>query len=79
MNNVLERIISLVSFNTNIEAGMIASDTDFESLGFDSLSLMEMAVAIQREFGVDVAENELAMCDTVGELAATVAGVVQDA
>lgn len=79
MNNVLERIISLVSFNTNVEPGMIASDTDFESLGFDSLSLMEMAVAIQREFGVDVAENELAMCDTVGELATTVAGVVQGA
>lgn len=78
MNNVLGRVISLVSFNTNIEAAMIASDTDLESLGFDSLSLMEIAVAIQREFGVDVAENELAMCDTVGELAATVVGVVQD-
>lgn len=75
MTDILARIITLVSANTGVESATIASGTDFESLGFDSLSLTEMTVAIKREFSVDTDEDELARCATVGEMARVVAAL----
>lgn len=72
MTDVLTEIITMVSINTNVEAAKIDSGSDFDSLGFDSLSAMEMAAAIRREFSVDVDDEELARCKTVGEMAAMV-------
>ncbi|MFE1293517.1 acyl carrier protein [Streptomyces sp. NPDC058731] len=44
-------------------------DTDFESLAFDSLVLVEFAVVLSRRFGVDVEDHEL---QEAGTIAATV-------
>ncbi|MFJ8859546.1 acyl carrier protein [Streptomyces sp. NPDC102451] len=45
-------------------------DTDFESLEFDSLVLVEIAVDLSRRFDIDVADSEL---QEAGNIAATVA------
>ncbi|MET9130624.1 acyl carrier protein [Streptomyces antibioticus] len=45
-------------------------DTDFESMEFDSLVLVEFAVALSRRFDVDVEDHEL-------QEAATVAGTAE--
>ncbi|MFI5809207.1 acyl carrier protein [Streptomyces sp. NPDC051561] len=44
-------------------------DTDYESLGFDSLVLVEVAVDLTRRFGVEVADDEL---QQAGNIAATI-------
>jgi acyl carrier protein len=40
-------------------------DTDFESLEFDSLVLVEFAVALSRRFDVDVEDHELKDAGTI--------------
>ncbi|MFF3938596.1 acyl carrier protein [Streptomyces phaeofaciens] len=45
-------------------------DTDFESLEFDSLVLVEFAVALSRRFDVDIEDHEL-------QEAGTIAGTVE--
>lgn len=67
----------MVSISTNVEAAKIDGDSDFDSLGFDSLSITEMTVAIKRKFSVDVDEDALARCLTVGEMAGVVAGLLE--
>ncbi|MFI6346709.1 acyl carrier protein [Streptomyces sp. NPDC050560] len=42
----------------------------FESLDFDSLALIELGVAIQKEFGVIVEESELTPERTLGDIVA---------
>ncbi|ASU80407.1 hypothetical protein CDG81_21450 [Actinopolyspora erythraea] len=37
----------------------VSADSEFESLGFDSLVLVEMAVDLSRELGIDVEDDEL--------------------
>jgi act minimal PKS acyl carrier protein len=36
------------------------ADTDFEDLGYDSLALMETAARIERDYGVRIADSEVA-------------------
>jgi act minimal PKS acyl carrier protein len=41
--------------------------TDFASLGYDSLALMETATKVARDYDVDIAEDELASVRTPAE------------
>jgi acyl carrier protein len=77
MSYILTEVIAMVAVSTNIEAAKINSDSDFDSLGFDSLSITEMTVAIKRKFSVDADEDALARCLTVGEMAGIVTGLLE--
>lgn len=44
-------------------------DTDFETLEFDSLVLVEFAVALSRRFGVEVEDHELHEAGTIAATA----------
>jgi acyl carrier protein len=50
----------------------IGVDTTFESLDIDSLVLVELAVLLERRFGVQVPEGELTAEQTIAEAAALV-------
>ncbi|MFJ4524559.1 acyl carrier protein [Streptomyces sp. NPDC088810] len=39
-------------------------DLTFEELGYDSLALMETAAVLQREFGIEIPDDELFATDT---------------
>jgi act minimal PKS acyl carrier protein len=39
-------------------------DIPFTELGYDSLALMETASRIKREFGVEIADEDIAVVDT---------------
>lgn len=44
------------------------SESTFETLGYDSLALLETANKITREFAITIADQDLAFVDTPGEL-----------
>lgn len=52
-------------------AGDIA-DTAFPELGYDSLAILEAAGAITRQYGVTLAEDEIAAAGTPAEFIAVV-------
>ena len=39
-------------------------DLTFEDLGYDSLALMETAAVLQREYGIEIPDDELFTTDT---------------
>ncbi|MFI9503726.1 acyl carrier protein [Nocardia sp. NPDC052566] len=67
---VIERITTLVSAilkdQLDIEVSGLSADTAFEELGVDSLVLVEVAVMVREEFGVQVTDEELAAGQTIG-------------
>ena len=46
----------------------LTEETGIESLGFDSLSVLDLIYDIQQEFSIDFDPEELAAVRTVGEL-----------
>ncbi|WP_037856537.1 acyl carrier protein [Streptomyces sp. NRRL S-31] len=67
------RIIAIICEHFDTGDTEVSAATDFESLEFDSLVLVELAVILTNEFGVEVTDEELANGRTVGESAAIVA------
>ena len=52
-----------------IEWDALTEDTTIGSLGFDSLSILDLIYDVQQAFGVDFEAEELVNINTVGELA----------
>ncbi len=66
---ITDRIITIIDGNFDTGDSVVAADTDLDSLGFDSLVLVEMALIISREFGATITDEELARCVTVDDVA----------
>lgn len=68
-----EQLIALLTRHLDGEATPTqwTATTTFESLGMDSLSLMELVVAAEQEFGIVLAEGEsdLFPASTLGDAA----------
>ncbi|MFD7744746.1 phosphopantetheine-binding protein [Streptomyces sp. NPDC059698] len=71
MNDVQDRFYSLLSAKIGVETESLAEDTTLESLDLDSLLLVEVSVAVEKEFGVVLDELQLAPERTVGEVLGT--------
>ena len=52
MNDVQDRFYSLLSAKIGVETESLTEDTTLESLDLDSLLLVEVSVAVEKEFGV---------------------------
>jgi acyl carrier protein len=68
-----EHLVALVTGHLGVlvEPEQLTAQTTFESLGMDSLSLMELVVAAEEEFGIVLPEDavELSPSATLGEAA----------
>ncbi|MFJ9908830.1 phosphopantetheine-binding protein [Streptomyces sp. NPDC101152] len=68
-----ERLVTLLTSHLDVKAEpeQLTAETTFESLGMDSLSLMELVVAAEEEFGIVLPEEavELSPAATLGEAA----------
>lgn len=67
---MFEKIAEYLAKQMDIPVDSITEDTTFESLGVDSLDIVEMVVDFEDTLGVELDMNE--KITTVGELAAFV-------
>ncbi|MFJ4105620.1 acyl carrier protein [Amycolatopsis japonica] len=70
--HVMDRLVTILTGQLDVEETQLTADTEFEELGLDSLVLVELSVILQREFGVEVTDEELAAGRTLGSAAAVV-------
>ena len=63
---MFEKIVAYLSEQLDIPKEEITSDTTFESLGVDSLDMMEMVMDLETDLGVELPLDE--KISTVGEL-----------
>ena len=63
-----EKLVSYVSKQLEIEPSEITPDSTFESLGIDSLDIVEMIMDLETELGIEL-EMEDQKITTFGELA----------
>ena len=64
-----EKLVSYASKQLELDASEITPESTFESLGIDSLDIVEMVMDLESELGVEL-EMEDEKITTFGELAA---------
>lgn len=62
----LETIQEILNENLDIDPVTVAADSTFESLGIDSLDMVELVCEIENRFDIELGEAE--GLDTVGKL-----------
>jgi len=61
-----EKVKEIIVEQLGIEESEVKEDTSFEALGLDSLDVVEMLMAIEEEFGIELKAEEAGK--TIGEL-----------
>lgn len=62
----LETIQEILNENLDIDPATVVADSTFESLGIDSLDMVELVCEIENRFDIELGEAE--GLDTVGKL-----------
>ncbi|MBQ6165309.1 MAG: acyl carrier protein [Clostridia bacterium] len=66
---MLEKIKAILAEFTDADVSGVTEDTDIQfDLGFDSLQLMNLAVALEKEFGVTISDEDAAAISTVADV-----------
>ncbi|MBO5035352.1 MAG: acyl carrier protein [Oscillospiraceae bacterium] len=66
---IYDRLVNLLAEQFAIDPEDINEDTGFEDLGADSVDLVELAMNLEEEFGIDeMGEDAITSIHTVGDL-----------
>ena len=66
---MLDRIIEIINEQLNIDDAVITEETSFkDDLGVDSLDLLELVMAFEEEYNIELNPEELEGILTVGDV-----------
>ena len=67
---VFEKIKEILAEQLDVDAEEMATDTKIaDDLGADSLDVVELLMAIEEEFGVEIPDEEIENLKTIGDVA----------
>ena len=72
---MLEKVKEIVAEGLGVEAGNLRAETTFESLGADSLDLMDMVMTFEDEFGVEIDTEAIGDLKTIGSVVTYIEGL----
>ncbi|MBH5334681.1 acyl carrier protein [Streptomyces pactum] len=67
MSSTYDRLVTLLTNGFGIEPGEVSPETTFEELDLDSLALVELTLAAQDEFGIQLADDDLHAANTLAQ------------
>ena len=68
MSNVAEKVRSIIVEQLGVEADEVTPEASFtEDLGADSLDIVELVMAFEEEFGVEIPDDAAEKINTVGD------------
>lgn len=65
---MLEQVKEIVADGLGVDVSELTEETTFESLGADSLDLMDMIMSIEDNFSVEIDSEELQNLTTIGSV-----------
>jgi len=69
MSDVADRVRKIVVEHLGVEAGKVTEAASFiDDLGADSLDTVELVMAFEEEFGIDVPDEEAEKLQSVGDV-----------
>ena len=72
---MLEKVIEIVAKGLGTDAAELTAETTFESLGADSLDLMDLVMSFEDECGVEIDTEAISELTTVGSVVTYIEGL----
>lgn len=72
---MLEKVKEIVAEGLDVNAADLTAETTFESLGADSLDLMDMVMTFEDEFGVEIDTEAIGDLKTIGSVVTNIEGL----
>lgn len=77
MSNITERVRKILTSKFDVvEADLVSEMTFKDDLGADSLDTVELAMAFEKEFGIEISDNDMESITTVGDAESFIAKVL---
>jgi acyl carrier protein len=67
MQNFNEKFLAVLTDTLSVEQEMLNRETTFHELGADSLDMMEVIMAFEKEFGITIPDEDAETIKTVGD------------
>ena len=68
MSNSRSKIVEIIAGELEVEQTIVSGDRSLEALGITSPNLLEIALAIEDEFGIEVSDKALASFRNVDDI-----------
>ena len=72
---MLEKVKEIVAEGLDVNAADLTAETTFESLGADSLDLIDMVMTFEDEFGVEIDTEAIGDLKTIGSVVTYIEGL----
>ena len=72
---MVEKVKEIVAEGLDVNAADLTAETTFESLGADSLDLMDMVMTFEDEFGVEIDTEAIGDLKTIGSVVTYIEGL----
>ena len=72
---MLEKVKEIVAEGLGVDAADLTAETTFESLGADSLDLMEMVMSFEEAFDVEIDTESVSDLTTIGSVVTYIDGL----
>ena len=72
---MLEQVKTIVADSLGVDAGDLTAETTFESLGADSLDLMDMVMSFEDAFEVEIDTEEIQNLTSIGSVVTYLEGL----
>lgn len=73
LNETYTKIVAIVAEILNIDAASIKPDSAFESLGADSLDMLQIIMKLEETFGIEISDEQASHIKTIREAADNIA------
>ena len=77
MNQLEQEIINTIAEEAAVDKGEINLDSNLYDLGIDSLSSLEIVVALEKKYDIRISQNRLKKINSIREIIRVVVGEVQ--
>ncbi|HBT19163.1 MAG TPA: acyl carrier protein [Clostridiaceae bacterium] len=65
---IFEKLSAIIVDKLSVDENEVTMDTTFEDLGADSLDIVEIVMALEEEFDIEISDDEAENAKTVGDV-----------
>ena len=65
--DIQDKVFAKIAETLNVDKETLTPETTFDSLGADSLDMVEFSMDVEEEFGVGIEQSDIAAIKTLGD------------